>query len=475
MKNKHTLTTKIKFGTDGWRAIIAEEFTTQNVARVSKATADWLKSNFKNPSLVIGHDCRFAGELFTETAVKVFIHEGIHVKLAKDFVSTPMVSLGVKQLSCSIGVVMTASHNPPSYNGYKLKAHYGGPLSPEKVQEIEDIIPDSYTIDLSEVSIHKAIASKQVEIIDLETRYVDHVKANFDLEAIEKSGLNFVYDAMYGAGQRVLPRILPNTQLLHCDYNPSFMGQAPEPIAKNLKDLEQYIIKKGNIHCALATDGDADRIGLYNGKGDFIDSHHIILLLMHYLVKYKQMTGKVVTAFSCTPRVNKMAEHYQLDYETVKIGFKYIAGIMVEEDVLIGGEESGGIATKGHIPERDGIWMGLIIWEFMAKSGKTLDDLINEVYEIVGEFQFERSDLHITESLKQEIIKNCKNNTYTSFGKYKIRNVETVDGFKFFIDDDRWVMIRPSGTEPVLRTYAEAPTMKEVREILELTEQTICN
>lgn len=462
---------KIKFGTDGWRAIIADDYTVENVARVTIATAQWLKKNFDSPQVVIGHDCRYAGELFVETAVKVFIHEGIAVKMAKGFVSTPMVSLAAVKLGCSLGVVITASHNPPSYNGYKLKSHHGGPLSPEKVQEIEDIIPDTHSIDLKSISVDSPL----VEVIDLETMYVEHAKANFDIEAIEKSGLNLAYDAMYGAGQNALKRILPNTQFLHCEYNPSFMGQAPEPIAKNLQELEAFIKEKGDIDCALATDGDADRIGLYNGKGEFIDSHHIILLLVHYLRKYKQLDGKVATAFSTTPRVGKMAEHYGLDYEVVKIGFKYIAGIMVEEDVLVGGEESGGIATKGHIPERDGIWMGLIIWEFMAKSGKSLDDLIAEVYEIVGSFKFERNDLHITEDLKQSIIKNCENGMYKCFGDYQVREVGTIDGFKFFFDDERWLMIRPSGTEPVLRTYAEAPTLDEVREILKITEETICN
>lgn len=461
---------KIKFGTDGWRAIIAEDYTVENVARVSIATAKWLKDNFDNPSVVIGHDCRYAGELFVQTAVKVFISEGIGVKMAVGFVSTPMVSLAAVKLGCSLGVVITASHNPPSYNGYKLKSHHGGPLSPSKVQEIEDIIPDTNSVDLKSISLESPL----VEIVDLETMYVDHAKANFDIEAIEKSGLNLVYDAMYGAGQNALKRILPNTHFIHCEHNPSFMGQAPEPIAKNLQELEAYIKAKGDVDCALATDGDADRIGLYNGSGEFIDSHHIILLLIHYLKKYKNMDGKVATAFSTTPRVGKMADHYGLENEVVKIGFKYIAGIMVEEDVLVGGEESGGIATKGHIPERDGIWMGLIIWEFMAKSGKTLDDLISEVYEIVGAFKFERSDLHITDELKHEIIANCKDNKYQNFGEYNVREVGTIDGFKFFFDDDRWVMIRPSGTEPVLRTYAEAPTLEEVRKILKITEETIC-
>lgn len=465
------MSNKIKFGTDGWRAIIAEDYTVDNVARVSLATAKWLRSNFDNPSVVIGHDCRFAGELFVETAVKVFTNEGIKVKMAKGFVSTPMVSLGAVMLGCSLGVVITASHNPPSYNGYKLKSHHGGPLSPQKVQEIEDMIPEDHGLLLSALSTDNDL----VEIVDLETMYVEHAKANFDLKAIEDSGLNLVYDAMYGAGQNALRRLLPNTTFIHCEYNPSFHGQAPEPIAKNLKELEAYIREKGDVDCALATDGDADRIGLYNGKGEFVDSHHIILLLIHYLAKYKGLSGKVATAFSTTPRVKKMADHYGFPSEVVKIGFKYIAGIMVEEDVLVGGEESGGIATKGHIPERDGIWMGLIIWEFMAKSGKSLDDLIDEVYEIVGPFKFERNDLHISEELKHKVIENCKNDAYKNFGEYIVREVGTIDGFKYFFDDDRWVMIRPSGTEPVLRTYAEAPTLEEVRKILRITEDMIRN
>ncbi|MDH4473918.1 MAG: phosphoglucomutase/phosphomannomutase family protein [Fluviicola sp.] len=469
------MATKIKFGTDGWRAIIAEEFTVENVARVAYATAKWLKESGLNQRIAVGHDCRFAGELFADTVTKVLLNEGIEVKLSRGFVSTPMISLAANQLSCGLGIILTASHNPPSYNGYKLKAHYGGPLTPDKVQEIEDIIPETVPFDYASVELDPFMASGQLEIVDFETRYVKHIEQHFDLEAIRKSDLNLVYDAMYGAGQNVIRRILPNVQLLHCEHNPSFYGQAPEPIQKNLQPLENYIKQKGNIHCALATDGDADRIGLYNGKGEFIDSHHIILLLMHYLVKYKHQTGKVVTAFSTTPRVGQLAKHYDLESEVVKIGFKYIAGIMVEEDVLIGGEESGGIAVKGHIPERDGIWIGLIIWEFMAKSGKTLDELIAEVYEIVGAFKFERNDLHLTEALKNEVVANCTNNKYKAFGKYQVREVGTIDGWKFIFDDNRWLMIRASGTEPVLRTYAEAPTLEEVREILKITEDMIRN
>ena len=467
--------TKIKFGTDGWRAIIAEEFTVENVARVANATAVWVKQKFENPSIIIGHDCRFAGELFVNTAVKIFLQEGIHVKLAKGFVSTPMISLGAKNYGCSLGIIITASHNPPAYNGYKLKANFGGPLAPEEVQEIEDIIPEAISNDYNDVSIEQSIENGNVIIVDLETDYVNHIEKNFDLEAIRNSNLNLVYDAMYGAGQNVMRRILPKVHLLHCEYNPSFYGQAPEPIAKNLKELESFIKSNGNIDCGLATDGDADRIGLYDSKGEFVDSHHIILLLIHYMVKHKGMTGKIVTAFSVTPRVEKIAALYNLEQQTTKVGFKEIASKMVVDDVLLGGEESGGIAVKGHIPERDGIWMGLIIWEYMAKSGKSLEQLIDEVYSLVGEFKFERNDLHITEDLKQQIIANCKGNNFTSFGDYQVKEVKTIDGWKYFFDDERWMMIRASGTEPVLRTYAEAPTLSEVREILTATEKTICN
>lgn len=465
--------TKIKFGTDGWRAIIAEDFTVDNVARVSVAVSLWVKKNFPNdPSIVLGHDCRFAGELFAETCAKVFVHHGIKVHMAKGFVSTPMVSLGAFNKKSAMGVILTASHNPPSYNGYKLKGIHGGPLVPEDVQAVEDIIPATHGIDLGSIDLKKAKADGMIMDIDLETMYVDHVEKNFDMKAIRDSGLNWGYDAMWGAGQNVIKRILPKATMLHCEYNPSFMGQAPEPIHKNLIEFSN-LIKNGKVDCGLATDGDADRIGLYNSKGDFIDSHHIILLLIHYLVKYKKFTGKVVVAVSTTPKVKKLCAHYGLEYQVTKIGFKWICGIMINEDVLLGGEESGGIAIKGHIPERDGIWMGLTIWEFMAKSGKSLDDLINEVYALVGPFKYERNDLHISEKLKHDVLKACESGQYKSFGDYKVNSVETVDGFKFHMDNDQWMMIRASGTEPVLRLYAESDTIENARKILAATQKAI--
>ncbi|PBQ32937.1 phosphoglucosamine mutase [Sphingobacteriaceae bacterium] len=458
--------TKIKFGTDGWRAIIAQDFTVDNVARVTEATAKWMLAKEKNPTVVLGHDCRFAGELFAETSAKVFVAAGIKVFLAKDFISTPMISLGAVRYKTTLGIIITASHNPPSYNGYKIKGAYGGPLGPDEVQEIEDAIPEKASYNWQSVDLKEAQKSGKVEIAHLEDMYIKHVEDSFDIKAIKNSNLVLAYDAMYGAGQRVIERLFPEIYKLHCDNNPGFHGQAPEPIHKNLIEFSDFIKKKGNISCGLATDGDADRIGLYDDKGNFVDSHHIILLLIHYLVKYKNMSGKVAVAFSTTVKIKNMCDYYELPMEVVKIGFKHICSIMVNEDVLVGGEESGGIAIKGHIPERDGIWMGLTIWEFMAKTGKSLNDLIQEVYAITGTFCFDRHDLHITEEIKNKVLQNCKNGTYKEFGTYKVSRVDDLDGYKFFFDEDTWMMIRASGTEPVLRVYAEASNREIVEEIL---------
>ncbi|HTF05322.1 MAG TPA: phosphoglucomutase/phosphomannomutase family protein, partial [Bacteroidia bacterium] len=304
---------QIKFGTDGWRAIIAKEFTVENVSRVTEGTAIWLNKNFKSPSVVVGHDCRFAGELFAETTAKVFCNAGIKVYIAKDFVSTPMISLGARNYKCDLGVIVTASHNPPSYNGYKLKAGYGGPLAPEKISEIEPLIPEVSTTPLDQLKLEDFEKKGLLQWINLEDEYVAHVEKNFDLDAIRKSKMNLAYDAMYGAGQNVIRRLFPDATLLHCENNPSFDGQAPEPIARNLQEFAELIRLSGDIDCGLATDGDADRIGLFDSEGNFIDSHHIILLLIHYMVKYKKMSGKVCTAFSTTVKIKTMCKHYGLE------------------------------------------------------------------------------------------------------------------------------------------------------------------
>jgi phosphomannomutase len=460
----------ILFGTDGWRAIIAQDYTYENLARVVQAMELWLKKNYPNPSVMIGHDCRFGGTGFARATANQLAQAGIKVFLAPDYVSTPMVSLATMQRQCSAGIVITASHNPPEYNGFKVKGHFGGPAFPSMIAEIESLVPA--TAPMVADQFDALLAEKQIEYYDAEALFQNQLKQAFDWPTIRQSGIRVGTDAMYGAGQRILRKIFPEAIHLHSEYNPSFKGQAPEPIEKNLQEFKQLMVSK-NLQFGLATDGDADRIGLYDHRGQFIDSHHILLLLVHYLHKYKGLTGKVVYTFSCTGKIKQMCEHYGLPYEVTKIGFKYIGEIMSRENVLVGGEESGGIAVTGHIPERDGIYVGLVLLEFMAKTGKSLCELIEEVYGVVGRFAMDRNDLHLTEADKQRVIANCKSGAYKQFGTYPIVGKEDLDGFKFHLPEGRWVLIRPSGTEPVLRVYAEAENLEEVQKILAATVKEI--
>jgi phosphomannomutase len=462
--------TPIKFGTDGWRAIIAKEYTIDNVRRVAEGTAKWMKAKGYD-KVVVGHDCRFGGQMFAEAVTQIFGAYDVKVNLAKGFVSTPMVSLGVVKTKSHLGVVITASHNPPTYNGYKLKSIHGGPSIPSDIAEVEVLVPDVSTIEVP--SMEKMMEDGILNYVDLEGMYLDHVEANFDMNAIRNSGQKIAYDAMYGAGMNAVQKLLPDAVFLHCDDNPGFNGQAPEPIHRNLLELSETIKNDSEITCGLANDGDADRIGMYDGDGNFVDSHHLLLLLLWYMHDFKGLKGKVIVTFSVTDKMKKLAKILGLEVVVTKIGFKYIAEIMINDDVLVGGEESGGIAVKGHIPERDGIWMGLLIFEFMAKTGKTLKELIVELYEKVGSFDFDRDDLHIKEEQKVAVIEKCENDPYQSFGDYKVQSIETIDGYKFYLSDTEWVMIRPSGTEPVLRVYAQAPDASKVRSILDTVKTEI--
>lgn len=464
------MSNSIKFGTDGWRAIIAKDYTVDNLKRVSEATARWMQKK-KMSSVVIGYDCRFGGKMFRDVVAGIFAHFNIKVYMSEGFVSTPMVSLGLVKLKADMGVVITASHNPPSYNGYKLKSSYGGPTIPSDIADVEAIIPETPLGSLA--SVAQQLEAGLIEMVDLEQMYIDEVEASFDLDAIRNSHVRLGYDAMYGAGQNVIRRLFPDASLLHCDHNPTFMGQAPEPIARNLGELSSLLANDDSLTLGLANDGDADRIGLMDGHGNFVDSHHILLLLLYYLHEHKGMDGKVVVTFSVTDKMRKLAELYGLDFEVTKIGFKYIAEIMTTQDVIVGGEESGGLAVKGFIPERDGIWVALIVMEFMAKTGKSINQLIQDVYDKVGQFSLDRDDLHISNSEKEAIIQRCANGEIKKIADRPIIRTENVDGYKFYLSDDDWVMIRPSGTEPVLRVYSQGVTPADARKILDQTHATL--
>lgn len=464
----------IKFGTDGWRAVIARDFTFDNLARVTEATGLWLAKDYADKrSVFIGYDCRFLGPQFARAVANQLAQMGVQVFLAPGFVSTPMVSLATMQRQLSAGIVLTASHNPPEYNGFKIKGSFGGPAFPSMISAVEALIPGE--VPVYEDRFDELVRSAKIQYYDAEALYLNHVRQSFDLEAIRNSGIKMGYDAMYGAGQVAFRKLLPHATSIHADYNPSFLGQAPEPIERNLKPFQELIRSQG-LQWGLATDGDADRIGLFDEQARFVDSHHILLLLIHYLHKYKNLKGKVVYTFSCTDKIRAMCETYGIPYEVTKIGFKYIGEIMAREEVLVGGEESGGIAVTGHAPERDGIYIGLMVLEFMAKTGKSLTQLVDEVYDVVGSFAVERIDKHLPESDKQAVLAKAKAGQYKQFGGYQVARVEDLDSYKLHFGgahQGQWVMIRPSGTEPLLRIYAEAPNRAQAEAILQAVEAAL--
>lgn len=457
------MATTIKFGTDGWRAIIARDYTEANVGRVALATARWMRSRGMR-SVVIGHDCRFGGPMFAEYTARVMAAEGMEVLLAQGITSTPMVSLGVVRHQADIGVVITASHNPPEYNGFKLKSAFGGPTLPADIAEVEAMIPHEGPTGLP--TLEEGRQQGRIREVQLEEDYYQAVVDHFDMPVLQANASRLAYDAMYGAGQRIMRRLLPEVNMLHGEHNPGFHGQAPEPIHRNLGELSRLLAASGSFVAGLAHDGDADRIGMYDSRGRFVDSHHLLLLLLIYLYEYKGLRGKVVVTFSVTDKMETLARQYGLDFQVTPIGFKYIAEIMTTEDVLIGGEESGGLAVKGHIPERDGVWMGLLMLEFMARTGKTLDELVEMAYAKVGRFHFDRLDLHVPEARKQAVIRACREDQLDPGNLLQIQRKEDMDGYKYYLPEG-WLMFRPSGTEPVLRIYAQGPDEAAVASILD--------
>jgi len=464
---------KISFGTDGWRGIIAKDFTLANVAKVAYALARWLTGKYSNPGAVIGYDCRFGGEMFMEAIAKILASKNIRVYLSENFVSTPMVSLGVLKLKASCGVMITASHNPAEYNGIKLKSEHGGPLLDKDVKDVENLISTDYEFDLEMLNWNYLIEQGLIQYINLESIYLKNISDHFNIDRLRKSALRFGFDAMYGSAQNIFKKLMPEVKMFRCELNPSFLGIPPEPMAKNLHMMEEHIWQNHDLDAAFAVDGDGDRLAFFDEKGTYLDSHHVLLMLIYGLAEYKKMSGKIIVSFSTTSKIEKLAEHFGLEVVRVPVGFKSITGIMLQEDILVGGEESGGMTVGTYMPERDGIWTGLTIWDIMIESGKKLSELINEVYAITGRFSFERLDLELNKNLRNKLLEKCRNREFKEFGEYKIAGEETLDGYKYRLTENEWVMIRASGTEPLIRIYVEAETREKVISIINAVVNTV--
>jgi phosphomannomutase len=462
------MTQSIKFGTDGWRAVIADDFTMANLEKVALATARYSKNHKKiKNGIVIGYDARFMSREFAEKSAEVIANAGIKVKLSNGIATTPMVSLLTKLDEAAGGVVITASHNPAKYNGFKIKGDFGGPAHPEMIARVEKELAKVLklrNIPAGKRTFDQLVAAGEITLINMKQRYLDDLATKINLDLIKKAGIRIVYDVMYGAGQGVLDSVLPAVKQIHQTYNPSFGGTNPEPLAHNLTELSR-LVKEQGYHIGIATDGDADRIGAVDEHGNFVDSHRIFCLLLKYLVEENKMSGEVVKSFSVTQMVDKQCQKYGLVMHETPIGFKHICRLMTTNDVLIGGEESGGLGVKGHLPERDGIFLGLMLCEMMAERGKPLSYLVQELMDEYGQHEFKRVDLHVTEKEKAMIMKKYQKGVPDIAG-FPVTGRKDTDGYKYFVPGG-WVLVRASGTEPLIRFYAEAESTAKVDALLD--------
>jgi len=467
-KSEGTIMGRIIFGTDGWRGVIAQDYTFDNVSKVALAAAKFYKKHKKAKNgIMIGYDTRFESQEFAERAAQVIASTGLKVILSDGYCPTPALSLAIPKFDAAGGVVITASHNPARYNGFKLKADFGGP---EEVEYISRVEKDANKISQKAVNgirksfddlIKKGLIKKE----NLRQIYIDDLKKKIDLATIKSARLRIAHDAMYGAGQGILKHLIEDAVVIHNEFNPAFGGEHPEPIAMHIGELLKFV-PQGNYNVGLATDGDADRIGAVDEKGNFVGPQEIYALLLKYYYEMKGLRGEVVKTVSVGDMPDILAKKYNLTLTEVPVGFKYVAAVMICHDVLIGGEESGGVGLKGHIPERDGLFLGLTNCEMMAKRGKTLGELVKELFDQVGPHVYKRIDVRTTEQYKQKVLGKLKNGLKEVAG-HKIDHVLTIDGYKYFFTDGGWMLVRASGTEPLIRYYCEAESKEKVDKILE--------
>jgi phosphomannomutase len=462
----------IKFGTDGWRGIIADDFTFDNVRRVAGGIASYVLQH-ENPArgIFIGYDTRFLSRHAARVAAETIAEAGIPVQLTKDSVPTPAVSLAVKSQGGAGGVMVTSSHNPWNWNGVKFKAKFGGSATPAIMKVIEE--------EVAAGSIPKG-QKASIEEVDLTTPYSDAICQFADLGVIAKAGFKFAVDSMYGSGRGVLTQIFKTRGIQHIairqELNPLFPGINPEPIEPHIEMLRQTVLKEG-CHAGLATDGDADRIGAIAEDGSFVDSHKCFAVLLRWVLERKKWSGEVVRAFNTTGMVDRIAAKYGRKLIECPIGFKYIADLMMEQEIVVGGEESGGIGYSRYLPERDGSLNCLLLANVMAEERKPLGQLVADLQREYGPHYYGRRDLHITEEMKQSAVLRARSDGIKRLGRFSILKKEGLDGVKFFLDASKngngaepWVLFRVSGTEPLLRVYVEAAAPELVAEILSTAE-----
>lgn len=458
---------KLIFGTDGWRDIIADKFTFNNVARATQAYANYLLDKGETLALV-GYDTRFNGKLFAKRAAEVLAANGLQVKVSQGYLPTPALSFATKYYNAGGGIMLTASHNPPSYHGFKLKGPYGGTATPDIYQAVSKGLENLNSKDVKTFSAQK----HSVETFDISEPYYEALKTLIDIDAINNFKGTLLHEAMGGAGTGWLKGFVAyaglnfEVQEVHNQPNPLFYGVNPEPIEQNLAEAQKFIKTNNAVFCT-ATDGDADRLGVVLPDGTFFNSHQIFAVLLDVLHQ-KGKTGKVVKTFTVARVVERLAKQRGFEVIEKPVGFKYIVDAMLKEDVLIGGEESGGIGFKGHIPERDGIANSLLLLEAIVNSDKSLAETFAAIEtEIDWQHSFDRFDLHLSGNVLKDAVMKSLENPPASFAGHNVTTVERLDGVKLNLADKAWLMFRPSGTEPVLRIYCEAQNSTEVKKLLQ--------
>jgi len=466
------MSNQIKFGTDGWRGIIAQDFTFDNVRVCAQAVADYLKqAGLANRGLLVGYDTRFASEDFASAAAEVVAGNGIKVFLCPRATPTPVISFGVRAQKTGGAIIITASHNPARWNGFKYKSELGASALPEIEAQIEKNVSHTLaTGKISKILLAEAMAQGLVEYLDLAPIYFHQLTKLIDLDSLRQSRLKVVADPMYGAGAGYFKTLLGGGAIrvieINGERNPLFPGIRPEPIEPNLAKLSATV-KRQRADVGLATDGDADRIGIVDEKGTFLTPLQVFALLCLYLLEMRGERGAIVKTMTTTSMVYRLGEMFKVPVYETPVGFKYIAPIMLAENALIGGEESGGYGFRGHAPERDGILAGLYCLDMMIKTGKSLSQLLDYLYSKVGPHYYHRVDVKFPEGERQAIVSRIRGNFPESIAGVKVVKSDTTDGFHFTLADTSWLLIRFSGTEPLLRIYAECGSPAQVGELLE--------
>ena len=471
----------VRFGTDGWRGIIARDFTFDNVARAAQGIADFLRSDVRGSDpiyidwrsdcrdashgVVIGYDTRFLSEAFALHCAAVLQQNGIPVVVSDPFVPTQAVSYGVVHRQAAMGIVFTSSHNPPEYNGLKIKAEYGGSAPQSITEQVEHRLP----------ARAPSVAPSKIERVDLITPYMARIEELIDRDRLTASPIHVVIDSMYGSAQGLVARFLEASDIPHTPIRGTvdvmFGGHDPEPLEKNLGPLRDAMVAArgaGPRTIGVVTDGDGYRVSAMDENGGFIDAHRTYALILRYLVEERGWRDPIVVSFNLSDLIRRMAAAYNLEVIEIPIGFKYAAEHIVKRDILMAGEESGSYAIRGHIPERDGVFLSLLLAEILATSDKTASELVSSLHEEFGPQMYARRDLHVEERL--EIVADLKASPPSEFAGRSVRSIETLDGLKLRFEDG-WLLFRASGTEPILRVYCEMTTEKDVQQVLDAAVQ----